>query len=84
MGKAVEHSRVLAELLHCDVKNVYNELENLLNHILPKKPLHEYGVTEADIPVFTENVLATQGRLTANNFVPLSRDDILDIYKKLY
>ena len=83
-GEIAHLNAYLAELLHCDVKNVYNELENLLNHILPKKPLHEYGVTEADIPVFTENVLATQGRLTANNFVPLSRDDILDIYKKLY
>ena len=83
-GEIAHLNAYLAELLHCDVKNVYNELENLLNHILPKKPLHEYGVTEADIPVFTENVLATQGRLTANNFVPLSRDDILDIYKNLY
>ena len=83
-GEIAHLNAYLAELLHCDVKNVYNELENLLNHILPKKPLHEYGVTEADIPVFTDNVLATQGRLTANNFVPLSRDDILDIYKKLY
>ena len=83
-GEIAHLNAYLAELLHCDVKNVYNELENLLNHILPKKPLHEYGVTEADIPVFTDNVLATQGRLTANNFVPLSRDDILDIYKNLY
>ena len=83
-GEIAHLNAYLAELLHCDVKNVYAELENLLNHILPKKPLHEYGVTEADIPVFTDNVLATQGRLTANNFVPLSRDDILDIYKNLY
>ena len=83
-GEIAHLNAYLAELLHCDVKNVYNDLENLLNPILPKKPLHEYGVPEADIPVFTENVLATQGRLTANNFVPLSRDDILDIYKNLY
>ena len=66
------------------MKNVYDELEKLLNNILPKKPLHEYGVTKEDITTFTDNVIATQGRLTANNFVPLSREDMIDIYSKLY
>ena len=58
-------------------------MENLLNRILPKKPLHEYGVTDEDVVTFTDSVLNTQGRLMANNFVPLTRDDVLDIYKKL-
>ena len=83
-GEIAHLNEYLAELLHCDAKNVYDELENLLNNILPKKPLHEYGVTKEDITTFTDNVIATQGRLTANNFVPLSREDMIDIYSKLY
>ena len=83
-GEIAHLNAYLAELLHCDVKNVYDELEKLLNNILPKKPLHEYGVTKEDITTFTDNVIATQGRLTANNFVPLSREDMIDIYSKLY
>lgn len=82
-GEIAKLNAYLAGLLGCDVKNVYVELENLLNRVLPKKPLHEYGVTDADTVTFTESVLKTQGRLMANNFVPLEREDVLDIYKKL-
>ena len=30
--------------------------------ILPKKPLHEYGVIEADLPEFAHSVMTGQGR----------------------
>lgn len=82
-GEIAKLNAYLAELLGCDVKNVYAELENLLNRILPKKPLREYGVTDSDVIMFTDSVLTTQGRLMANNFVSLNHDDVLDIYKKL-
>ena len=82
-GEIAHLNAYLADLLECDTPDVYTELENLLNRILPKKPLHEYGVTDEDIVTFTDSVLITQGRLMANNFVPLTRDDVLDIYKKL-
>lgn len=36
--------------------------------ILPKKALHEYGVTETDIDEFTEIVMTKQSRLMANNY----------------
>ena len=82
-GEIAHLNAYLADLLECDTPDVYTELENLLNRILPKKPLHEYGVTDEDVVTFTDSVLSTQGRLMANNFVPLTRDDVLDIYKKL-
>lgn len=83
-GSIKELNRYLAGLLHCRTDAVYDELEKLLNHILPKKALHEYGVTEDDLPAFAENVMKTQGRLMANNFVPLGRDRVLKIYRELY
>ena len=77
-------NRYLANLLHCDVGNVYDGLENLLNHILAKKPLHEYGVTETDLSEFAKSVMETQGRLMSNNFVALDSDRVFKIYQELY
>ncbi len=82
-GEIAIMNEFLAKLLHCDVKSVYDELEHLLNSVLNKKPLHEYGVTSQDIEEFTDSVMTTQGRLMANNFVPLDRQRVLKIYKEL-
>ena len=82
-GEIATMNEFLANLLHCDVKVVYEELENLLNSVLQKKPLHEYGVTEKDAEDFAESVMKTQGRLMANNFVVLDYDRVLKIYKEL-
>ena len=77
-------NRYLAELLGCGVPEVYDRLEDLLNQILPKKPLHAYGVTEADLEEFTRSVMETQGRLMGNNFVPLVGAGVLKIYTHIY
>ncbi len=74
----------IADILECSVDNVYEELENLLNVLIPKKPLHEYGMTEEDLMEFTESVMVNQGRLMANNFVELDKDRVYKIYKELY
>lgn len=74
----------LAKLLNCDTKDVYVELENLLNQILPKKALREYGVTQQDIDDFTEVVMTKQQRLMGNNFVTLTAEDVRHIYRLLY
>lgn len=63
---------------------VYVKLEELLNVMLPKKALHEYGVTEQDLIDFTDSVMTEQGRLMANNFVELDRDRVYKIYKELF
>ncbi|MCC8151617.1 MAG: iron-containing alcohol dehydrogenase [Lachnospiraceae bacterium] len=52
--------------------------------LIPKKPLHEYGVTEQDLADFTESVMVNQGRLMANNFVELDKDRVYKIYKELW
>lgn len=83
-GELAIMEQFLAHLLNCRIENVYDELENLLNQILPKKALHEYGVTEKDLENFTGCVIKTQGRLMANNFVPLTKEQIYKIYKELY
>ncbi len=74
---------IIADILKCSIDDVYNSLELLLNKLLPKKPLSYYGTTQEDLVDFTENVVTKQGRLTANNYVPLSKDEIFSIYSNL-
>ncbi len=83
-GASAELNAFLAKLLHCAPDNVYTTLEALLGCLLPKKALREYGMTEEEIETFADSVVENQQRLLANNFVPLSRDQIRDIYRTVY
>ena len=55
-----------------------------MNHLIQKKPLHEYGMREEEIEEFTDSVIENQQRLLANNFVPLDREHMIKIYRELY
>lgn len=83
-GAIAELSAFLAQRLGCQPDEVFAELENLLSCLLPKKALHEYGMKEEEIDAFTDSVIENQQRLLANNFVPLSREQIFAIYRALY
>lgn len=83
-GSIKELNEYLAEILGCKPEEVYEEIEVLLNHLIPKKSLKEYGVKEEELEEFTEVVMTKQGRLMANNYVELDRDTVYGIYKQLY
>ncbi|MEY8337796.1 4-hydroxybutyrate dehydrogenase [Lachnospiraceae bacterium 62-35] len=83
-GEIAVLNQFIADILGCDIYHVYEELETLLNNLLQKKALHEYGVTSEQLMEFTESVLVNQGRLMANNFVELDKDRVYKIYKELY
>ncbi|MCD8150872.1 MAG: 4-hydroxybutyrate dehydrogenase [Clostridiales bacterium] len=83
-GEIAKLNAFIADILGCEAGQVFEELEKLLNVLIPKKPLHEYGVTEQDLVDFTESVMVNQGRLMANNFVELDKDRVYKIYKELY
>lgn len=83
-GEIAKLNKYMADILDCDVTDVYDELEKLLNVMLMKKPLHEYGMKESDIELFADSVLANQQRLLKNNFVPFDRDRIIKIYREQY
>lgn len=74
----------LADLLDCKEAAVFDRLEELLGHILAKKKLPAYGVTEKDLDKYTEIVMTRQGRLMANNYTELDAAAVLSIYKKLF
>ena len=83
-GSIKELNEYLAGILECKPEEVYEEIEVLLNHLIPKKALHEYGVKEEELEEFTEVVMTKQGRLMADNYVKLDRDTIYGIYKTLF
>ncbi len=83
-GEIAVMNQYIADILGCDVDKVYEELESLLNILIQKKALHEYGVKENELAEFTDSVMENQGRLMANNFVYLSREQVYKIYRELY
>ena len=83
-GEIATLNTFIANILGCDVAHVYDELEALIDRLLPKKALHEYGVTREELPVWAHRVMETQQRLMRNDFVPLDESDVLDIFERLY
>lgn len=66
------------------VRKYFHKWRLCFLHWLPKRPLREYGMQEAEITAFTDSVIKTQQRLLTNSAVPLSKEDIQDIYQALY
>jgi 4-hydroxybutyrate dehydrogenase len=84
-GKIKQATRIFADVLGVDPNgDVYGELEKFLNKLIVKKPLREYGMTEAQIDEFTKSTVANQQRLLANNYVFLTDEEIREIFANLY
>lgn len=83
-GEIAVLNAFLADLLACRTEEVYDQLEALLNQVLPKKALREYGVQESELETFSESVLANQQRLLKNSFIPMTKELVWEIYRSLY
>lgn len=83
-GEIAVMNKYLANLLDCQTTDVYEKLEELLNQLLPKKSLHEYGVKPEEIRLFAESVMENQQRLLKNSFVPMTTELVESIYQSLY
>lgn len=83
-GEIAELYSMMGRVLGTTADNALNELEKLLNTLIIKKKLREYGMKEAEIEAFTTSVFEKQGRLLANNYVELSHDEVKEIYRTLY
>jgi 4-hydroxybutyrate dehydrogenase len=84
-GKIKEVNSLLSRTLYLgDGDDVYKEIEKVLGKLLVKKPLKEFGMKKEEIESFTDNVIENQQRLLVNNYVPLSREEMVEIYTNLY
>ena len=83
-GKIAKANQIFADILGCDVNVVYDELEKFLGQIMVKKPLRDYGMTEAQIDEFAKSTVDNQQRLLGNNYIFLTDEEIREIFANLY
>lgn len=57
----------------------FSALENLLERILPRKPMSAYGAVEADVAAFARSTIDNQQRLLARAYVPVDYEAALAI-----
>jgi 4-hydroxybutyrate dehydrogenase len=84
IGKIQELEILLSKLLEVPLLVVWDELDHLLEKILPRKILQEYGMKREEIESFADSVLENQQRLLKNNYVPFSQSQMVEIYTQLY
>lgn len=56
-------------------------LEDILSKILVRKTMRDFGAVEIDIEPFAQSTVENQQRLLKNNYVPLTVDEIQEIYQ---
>lgn len=83
-GKIKRLNCFLADLLECGPDTVYSELEGLLDQVIGRKPLHEYGMKEEEIESFARSVEESQQRLLNQSYVKFDVDTMAEIYRELY
>lgn len=74
----------LANLLECSKDECFVKLEDLLNNVLPKKTLKEYGAKFEDLPNWANSCYKNQQRLLKNSLIEMSEEAILEIYNSIY
>jgi 4-hydroxybutyrate dehydrogenase len=84
VGRINDLEKVIAEVLGTKPEDALETLYALMDKVLLKEPLKNFGVKEEDLPVFAKDVIETQQRLLRNNYVELSQDDLLEIYQAGY
>ena len=84
VGKIQIANKLFADVLGCAEADVYPELDKFLGKILEKKPLKEYRMTEDQVAPFAKSTVDNQQRLLGNNYVPLTEEEIAEIFQNLY
>ena len=83
-GGILELNRFLAELLECGQEQVYPALEELLDRIIARKKLRDYGMKEEEIHAFAVSVDESQQRLLNQSYVKPTVEQLEEVYRQLY
>lgn len=83
-GKLKRLNQFLGGLLECREAKVYERLEGVLDKIISRKRLREYGMKEEEIQAFSESVEASQQRLLNQSYVKMTASQMAEIYRQLY
>lgn len=84
VGRINDLEELLARILKVEPEESLDTLFELMDFILPRKGLREYGIKEEEFDSFSEGVLQGQQRLLANNYVELSKEDMIGIYNRCF
>lgn len=84
VGKIQEANKIFANVLGCAEADVYPALDEFLGKLIELKPLREYGMTEDQVASFAKSTVDNQQRLLGNNYVPLTEEEIAEIFQNLY
>lgn len=83
-GEIAELAEHIAAVLGCGEKDAFARMFEILDRILVRKSLKEYGADQKMLERWTEEVMDGQQRLMRNNFVKLDAEHVLKIYRELY
>lgn len=84
-GKIKKFNDLVISVLDLDKDaDVYHELDKLFGFIWEKQKLSSFGMKQSEILEFTESVIEQQQRLLSNHYVPLSKEQMIEIYTSLY
>lgn len=75
---------LIGEALDVPAAKALEALYALMDQVLVSEPLKNFGVKAFDLPTFAHDVIASQQRLLRNNYIPLTEEDILTIYKAAF
>lgn len=83
-GKINVIEAIIAGELNVSPNQAFDALDELMQKVLKRKGLEEYGITRGELDVFSKSVISGQQRLLANNYVELTEADIRGIYESCY
>jgi 4-hydroxybutyrate dehydrogenase len=84
-GEIMRFKELIARITGCEVANAIPYLNELLEKVLPLKPLHEYGFKESDIKDFPVSVEANQQRLITNSYIlPWTKELSERVYRECF
>lgn len=83
-GKLKRLNQFLGSVLECQETDVYEQLESVLDRIISRKRLRDYGMKEEEIEAFAESVEASQQRLLNQSYVKMTAVQMAEIYRQLY
>ncbi|WP_421784411.1 4-hydroxybutyrate dehydrogenase [Gardnerella sp. DNF00983] len=74
----------MTNILECQKADVLDKLDEVLNTILPKHKLHEYGMTEDMIQSWASSVVKEQQRLLKNSYMHMDESAIAEVYASTF
>lgn len=84
VGKLNQLEALFGRVLGVPQGQALETLYQLMDKILPCRPLKAYGITLEELPQFADSVIEGQQRLLRNNYTSLTREDMIAIYTACY